>query len=176
MVIERLYRLVCHQSGMSLLSSCFNWKKLHQPGRRESSPHSWLLAAACTCACAAALPPSGATLIEFETQSMLQSNCIVNQCLSKPRQRSGPSSRCAARDVQWCNLLLVRLHCSDHPLGRSRGVLTTFILMQTWGTNVRLWLQNTHLKNTRYFSFDFITLDALFCHVKISSIKNHVVG
>lgn len=28
-------------------------------------------------------------LIEFQTQSMLQGNCIVNQCLSEPRQWSG---------------------------------------------------------------------------------------
>lgn len=30
-----------------------------------------------------------AALIEFQTQSMLQGNCIVNQCLSDPRQWSG---------------------------------------------------------------------------------------
>lgn len=30
-----------------------------------------------------------AALIEFQTQSMLQGNCIVNQCLSEPRQWSG---------------------------------------------------------------------------------------
>lgn len=29
-----------------------------------------------------------AALIEFHTQNMLQGNCIVNQCLSKPRQWS----------------------------------------------------------------------------------------
>lgn len=60
-------------------------------------------------------------LIEFETQSMLQGNCIVNQCLSEPRGWSGPSSRCAARDVQWCNLFSERLHCSDHPLETELG-------------------------------------------------------
>lgn len=83
------------------------------------------------CSWLVSLPPSGATLIEFETQSMLQSNCIVNQCLSKLRRWSGPSSRCAESGVQWSKLLLVCLHCSDYPLGKSLGVLRTFILIQT---------------------------------------------
>lgn len=90
-------------------------KKPDQPEQSQPSPRSGLRAAARTRL--GSFPPSGTTLIEFETQSMLQSNCIVNQCLSEPRQWSGPSSRCAASDLQWCNLLSVHLHCSDHPLG-----------------------------------------------------------
>lgn len=107
------------------------------------------------------LLPLGATLIEFETQSMLQSNCIVNQCFSEPRQRSGPSSRCAGRDVQCCNLLLVRLHCSEHPLGRFQGVLRTFILMQTHWPEAQMLNCGCKIHSSSNLTLDILALASI---------------
>lgn len=127
MVTESLYWLVCHRSGMCP-SSHFNIAGLEKaPSARAEGICSFLSAPHYSMR-VHFLPPSGATLIEFKSQSMLQSNCIVNQCLSEPRQWSGPSSRCAARDVQRCNLLSERLHWSDPPRETD---LRTLALMQT---------------------------------------------
>lgn len=61
--------------------------------------------------------------IEFQTQSMLQGNCIVNQCLSEPRQWSGLHSPFLQIGYEGYRSGVIFsqciMHCMDPPEGFS---------------------------------------------------------
>lgn len=82
--------------GALCSKQCIAWprparRSVLQQTPRDAHPHSCMHPDSHTVNTALSCPQAqhSADLIEFQTQSMLQGNCIVNQCLSEPRQWSG---------------------------------------------------------------------------------------
>lgn len=79
-------------AGALCSKQCIAWPRpAHRSMFQQTSGDAHAHAHSCTVNTALSCPQAqhSAALIEFQTQSMLQGNCIVNQCLSKPRQWSG---------------------------------------------------------------------------------------
>lgn len=79
-------------AGALSSKQCIAWPRpTHRSMFQQTSVDAHAHAHSCTVNTALSCPQAqhSAALIEFQTQSMLQGNCIVNQCLSKPRQWSG---------------------------------------------------------------------------------------